>query len=133
MCLGRNLGASKTEPDMRRCEKEIQTQLASDVFYHEYETGSAIVLLWVASLVTFVRLAQNDFLLYWRNNLYCIVRAGDRLCGLVVTVPGCLPRRPGFRSQRYQIFWVAVGLERGPLSLVRINEKLLEREVTAPV
>jgi hypothetical protein len=28
----------------------------------------------------------------------------DRLCG------------PGFDSRRYQIFWVAVGLERGPLS-----------------
>jgi hypothetical protein len=26
-----------------------------------------------------------------------------------------------------------VGLERGPLSLVRINEKLLERKVAAPV
>jgi hypothetical protein len=26
-----------------------------------------------------------------------------------------------------------VGLERGPLSLVRINEKLLERTVAAPV
>jgi hypothetical protein len=28
---------------------------------------------------------------------------------------------------------VAVGLERGPLSLVRIIEELLEREVVAPV
>jgi hypothetical protein len=27
-------------------------------------------------------------------------------------------RRPGFDSRRYQIFWEAVGLERGPLSLV---------------
>jgi hypothetical protein len=26
-----------------------------------------------------------------------------------------------------------VGLERGPLSLVRINEELLERKVVAPV
>jgi hypothetical protein len=29
-------------------------------------------------------------------------------------------------SRRYQIFWDVVGLERGPLSLVRIIEKLLE-------
>jgi hypothetical protein len=40
----------------------------------------------------------------------------DRLCGLVVRVSGCYPRGPGFDSRRYQIFWVAVGLERGPLS-----------------
>jgi hypothetical protein len=27
-----------------------------------------------------------------------------------------LTQGPGFDSQRYQIFWVAVGLERGPLN-----------------
>jgi hypothetical protein len=32
----------------------------------------------------------------------------------------------GFDSRRYQIFCEVVGLERGPLSLVRINEELLE-------
>jgi hypothetical protein len=57
----------------------------------------------------------------------------DRLCGLVVRVPGCLHRGPGFDPRCYQIFCVAVGLERGTLSLVRINEELLEREVAAPV
>jgi hypothetical protein len=31
-----------------------------------------------------------------------------------------------FDSLRYQIFWEVVGLERGPLSLVRIIEELLE-------
>jgi len=35
-------------------------------------------------------------------------------------------RGPGFDSRRYQIFWVVVGLERGPLSLVRSIEELLE-------
>jgi hypothetical protein len=40
----------------------------------------------------------------------------DRLCGLVIRVPGCKTRGPGFDSRRYQIFWVAVGLQRGPLS-----------------
>jgi hypothetical protein len=33
---------------------------------------------------------------------------------------------PGFDSLRYQIFWEVVGLERGPLSLVRIIEELFE-------
>jgi hypothetical protein len=59
--------------------------------------------------------------------------AWDRLCGLMVRVPGSKPRGPEFNSGRYQIFCVAVGLERGPLSLVRINEELLERKVAAPV
>jgi hypothetical protein len=40
---------------------------------------------------------------------------------------------PGFHSRRYQIFWVAVGQECGPLRLVRINEELLEGQVAAPV
>jgi hypothetical protein len=53
---------------------------------------------------------------------------GDRLCGLVVTVPGCRSRGPGFDSQRYQIFRVVVGLERGPLSLVSTTEELLGRK-----
>jgi hypothetical protein len=37
-------------------------------------------------------------------------------------------RGPGVDSRRYQIFWVAVGLEQGPLSLVSISEELLERK-----
>jgi hypothetical protein len=39
----------------------------------------------------------------------------DRLCGLVVRVPGYRSRGPGF------------GLERGPLSLVSTIEELLGR------
>jgi hypothetical protein len=59
--------------------------------------------------------------------LYGMVSTGtDRLCCLVVTVPGYRSRGPGFDSRRYQIFWEVVGLERGPLSLVRSTEELLE-------
>jgi hypothetical protein len=36
-------------------------------------------------------------------------------------------RGPGFDFRSYQIFCIAMGLERGPLSLERINEELLER------
>jgi hypothetical protein len=50
----------------------------------------------------------------------------DCLCGLVVRVPGKISRGPGFDSQRYQIFWEIMHLERGPLSLVRITEELLQ-------
>ena len=50
----------------------------------------------------------------------------DHLCGLVVRVSGYRYRGPGFDPRRYQIFCVVVGLERGPLSLVRSIEELLE-------
>jgi hypothetical protein len=55
-----------------------------------------------------------------------VVKNWDRLCGLVVRVPGYRSWGPGFDSRRYQIFWELVALERGPLSLVRIIEELLE-------
>jgi hypothetical protein len=42
-------------------------------------------------------------------------------------------QRSGFDCRRYHIFWEVVGLERGPLSLVRIIEQLRERKVAAPV
>jgi hypothetical protein len=41
-------------------------------------------------------------------------------------VPGYRPRGPGFDSRCYQIFWEVVGLERGPFSLVRIIEEILQ-------
>jgi hypothetical protein len=40
---------------------------------------------------------------------------------------------PGFDFRRCKIFRVALGLKRGPLSLVRINEELPERKVATPV
>jgi hypothetical protein len=49
-----------------------------------------------------------------------------RLCSLVVKVPSYRSWGPGFDCRRYHIFWEVVGLERGPLSLVRVTEELLE-------
>ena len=46
--------------------------------------------------------------------------------GLVVIVSGYRDRVLGFDSRRYQIFCVVVGLVRGPLSIVRSIEELLE-------
>jgi hypothetical protein len=54
-------------------------------------------------------------------------------CGPVVRVSGYRSRGPGFDSRGFQIFWEAAGLERGPLSLVRTTEELLEGKVAAPV
>jgi hypothetical protein len=62
-----------------------------------------------------------------------MVKLKNRLCGLVVRVPGYRSRGPRFDSRRYKIFCEVVGLKRGPLSLVRIIEELLERTVAAPV
>ena len=61
-------------------------------------------------------------LMYFLNDSVIV----PRLCGLVVRVSGYRYRDPGFDSRRYQIFGVVAGLERGPLSLVRSIEELLE-------
>jgi hypothetical protein len=53
--------------------------------------------------------------------------SGRTACDLGVWAPGYRSRGPGFDSRRY-IFLVVVGLERGPLNLVRITEGLLERK-----
>jgi hypothetical protein len=58
---------------------------------------------------------------------FSFIALNDRLCDLVVRVPGYRSRDPGFVSRRYQILWELVSLERGPLSLVRIIEELLKK------
>jgi hypothetical protein len=55
------------------------------------------------------------------------------LCGLVVAVPGYRSRGLGFDYRRYQRCCEVLGLERGPFTLVRIIEELLERNVAPPV
>jgi hypothetical protein len=64
------------------------------------------------------------------NNHYYILF--NRLCGLVVRVPGYRSGGPGFHSRALQEKKV-VGLERGPLSLVSTTEEFLEEIVPAPV
>jgi hypothetical protein len=62
----------------------------------------------------------------------------DRLCGLVVRVlgyrsggPGSIPGTTRFSEKKNGK--PAVGLERGPLSLVSTTEELLDRKVADPV
>jgi hypothetical protein len=57
-----------------------------------------------------------------------VYEVDDRFCVLVVRVPAYRFRSPRFDSRRYRIFLEEVSLERGPLSLVRIIEELLERK-----
>jgi hypothetical protein len=56
---------------------------------------------------------------------------GDRLCGLVVRVPGYRSGGPGTipGTTKKKV----VCLERGPLSLVSRTEELLDRKVASPV
>jgi hypothetical protein len=51
----------------------------------------------------------------------------------VVAVHATNPRGLWFDYRRHYIFRVTEDLEQGPLSLVRINEELLERKVAASV
>jgi hypothetical protein len=52
----------------------------------------------------------------------------ERLCGLIVRVPGYRSGGLGLDSWCYQIFWEIVGLEWGLLSLVSTTEELLGRD-----
>jgi hypothetical protein len=76
----------------------------------------------------------------WLDFAYSVSRAVDyvpcgldcyRLCGLVVRVLGYRSGGPGsiLGTTRKK----AMGLERGPLSLVSTTEELLDRKVAAPV
>ena len=74
-----------------------------------------------------IQFARRDFQKFRKfSKIIIIIIIIDRLCGLVVRVSGYRYRGTGFDSRRNQIFWVVVGLERGPLSLVRSTEELLE-------
>ena len=95
-------------------------------FYNDLWAASAFTVLPEAMLkhdqVLFLfTFTSADKIIFWDRTTF-----KDRLCGLVVRVSGCRYRGLGFDSRRYQIFWVVVGLERGPLSLVRSTEELLE-------
>jgi hypothetical protein len=63
-----------------------------------------------------------------RDRWHCYLEtlSTDRLCGLVVRISGYRSRGPWFDSRRFHIFWEAAGLERGPLSLMKITEELLQ-------
>jgi hypothetical protein len=62
----------------------------------------------------------------WKEGLIDCFMTSDRLCGLVVRVPGYRSRDYGFDSRRYRISWKIGGLQRCLLSLVSITEELFE-------
>jgi hypothetical protein len=60
--------------------------------------------------------------------IYVMLKKVDRLCGLVVIVPGYRFRGPGSIPGATRFSEKQWGLERGPLSLVSTIEGLLERK-----
>jgi hypothetical protein len=83
--------------------------------------------------VSFLLLGQAHSFVFVVGYYFCNNKLkSDRLCGLVVRVLGYRSGGPGLipgttRKKK------AMGLERGPLSLVSTSEELLDRKVAAPV
>jgi hypothetical protein len=59
--------------------------------------------------------------MFWSSHFDCVSISSDH-----VRVPDYRTRGPRFDSLGYQTFWEVLGLEQGPLSLVRTTEELLE-------
>jgi hypothetical protein len=73
------------------------------------------VLVYVYNIFDGTSYTDSDvdrYIIIWKLLDYVF----DRFCGLVVRVSGHRSRGPGFDSRRFQVFWEAVGLKRGPLS-----------------
>jgi hypothetical protein len=66
---------------------------------------------------------------WYRSEIVQVAAAFDRLCGLVVRIPGYRSRGPGFDPRHYEIFREVMDLERGP-SVVSTIEELLGRKST---
>jgi hypothetical protein len=99
------------------------------VFAYSYNNTSKYVYLLIAEPegLTLLKADCSDYPLHLRTkNFLETLLSSHHLCGLVVRIPGYRSGAPGFDSRGYQIFREVVGLERGPLSLVRIIEELFE-------
>jgi hypothetical protein len=83
-----------------------------------------LMLFWFSDLKSITFLTNKDGSVPIKI-LKCILKSSrdsNRLCGLVVRVPGYRSRGTVFDFRRHQIIWEVVGLERGQLSLVRVTE-----------
>jgi hypothetical protein len=142
-----------TQPETERpleitisnCKDNIKLDLIEDLndvdwvrLMMNWVSGNKVEYLWVALQLRdwwfwktdCVQMKLASYTIFFKcrfyYNLQSVLIFIDRLCGLVVRVPGYRSRGPRFDFRRYKIFWEIVGLERGPLSLVRIIEELLE-------
>jgi hypothetical protein len=60
--------------------------------------------------------------------ILCVVSYCDRLCGLVVRIPGYRSRGSGSIPGATRFIYEVVDLERGPLSIMGTTEELLGRK-----
>ena len=102
--------------------QELHTQWHNVTSQKTWVYSNSIVRTWNVRLLG----CTSTCHLFSVFNLAVVDSLSDRLCGLVVRVSGYRYRGLRFNSRRYHIFWVVVGLEQGPLSLVRSIEELLE-------
>jgi hypothetical protein len=65
----------------------------------------------------------------WYINITVII-LDDRLCDLVVRVPGYRSRGPGINCRSYQIFLEVADLERDPPRILSTIEELLRRNIS---
>jgi hypothetical protein len=91
-------------------------------------TSQQIVIFTVTAVSTLDPIGMSSYFWEYVIRVYIL-----RNVILNILFSGYRSRGPGFDSRRFQIFWEAAGLERGPLSLVRTTEELLEGKVAAPV
>jgi hypothetical protein len=95
------------------------------------------LLIVLVSAVTSAKLRAHSFLLCLYRQQHSLLFFGIFIQTIIfwVTLPPLWSsgqsswiqiQRSGFDSRHYQIFWEVVGLERGPLSLMRISEELFQ-------
>jgi hypothetical protein len=104
-------------------ERTIEVRVTLGLIYLvAYDQNSFTFSIW--NLVSCTCVLSNK----WRHWIIVYrLYFGDRLCGLVVRVPGYRSTGPGSNTCATRFLWV-VGLERSPLSLVSTIEELLERK-----
>jgi hypothetical protein len=96
-----------------RCQGDIRTERS-----YQYPGGYKTATREASQSVIFLDVGTGGS--KWKRFV------GNRLCGLVVRVLAYISGGPVLYSRRYHIFREVVCLERGPLSLMRITEELLE-------
>ena len=116
--------AASNKPDIIITDNKQGTRMLMDVAIrgdrNMIKKGAEKILIFENLIMEIQRMCNM------KAKLIPVIIGEDRLCGLVVRVSGYRYRGLGFDSRRYRIFWVVVGLERCPLSLVRLIEELLE-------
>jgi hypothetical protein len=88
-------------------KRENLSVTADDIIITKSSVSAVLWKLWKKT---------NQFITEAVNNQFCCLYWASVVYGLAARNSGCYPRGPAYDSRLYKIFWVAMGLERGPLS-----------------